>query len=167
MTITRSRERRLRRSERVARLFAVAVVLVCGCRAPHPGVVVEHYPGDGACACPVPYAATYSLQSVDETGTESTPLQRAPVQHKFQVGFIREADGSLVAYASGRKFPLPEGHYVWQIDPDTQRTRGELARGQINKAIKTVGTVLAYTGAAVVCIAGTAIYGFAAAGGHN
>ena len=166
MTTRRNRTRRLWRSRRPARLFAVALVLVCGCRVAHPGVLVEHRPGDAPKACPVPYAATYALQAVDETGTGATLLERAAIQHKFQVGFIREADGSLVAYAGGRKFPLPEGHYYWQITPETQKTRGDLAQADAGKALAVVGKGLAFAGAFVVATVFGMLGAFMKSGAH-
>lgn len=164
MSITRSRTRHL---WRLARLFVVALVLVCGCRTPAPGVVVEHRPGDGAKACPVPYAATYVLHSVDETGTGATLLERAAIQDKFQVGFIRQADGALVAYAGGRKFPLPEGHYVWQIVPNTQKTRGELAQAAAGKVLITVGMVVGSVVVVAVYVAMGILSAYGGSGGHN
>jgi hypothetical protein len=153
---------RMHRLGRLARLFAVVLVLVCGCRSVHLGVLVEHRPGDAPKACPVPYAATYLLQAVDDSGTEATLLQRADMQHKFQVGFIREADGQLVAYAGGRKFPLPEGRYVWQIAPETARTHRELTQTDGGKILEKAGKVLAH--AAVFALVGAFMMLGAAAG---
>lgn len=34
---------------------------------------------------------------------------------------VGELDGSLVGYAAGRKIPLPEGSYRWQITPETRQ----------------------------------------------
>lgn len=164
---TPDRIQRLRRLPRLARLFAVALVMVGGCRSVHPGVLVEHRPGDSPKACPVPYAATYLLQSVDDTGTVVVPLERCAIQHKYQVGFIREADGGLVAYAGGRKFHLPEGHYFWEIAPETARTRGDLTHADVSKVLSAAGKALVYVGAGVALVAVQALAGFAKSGGHN
>jgi hypothetical protein len=151
------------------RLFLAVLLLAdCGYRSLlHPGVVVEHRPGDGPHACPVPYPATYTLSAIDPITGAHVPLERADIQHKFQVGFIREADGSLVAYAGGRKFPLDEGYYVWQITPESQKTYGELRQAKVGPILAAMGKGLVYAGIGVVCVAGFALCALCMTGGHN
>ena len=150
---------------RFARLCVAFLVLFSGCRSPFP-VHVEHRPGDAPKASPVPYAAKYVLGTVNETGAGVVPLQRCDIQDQFQVGFIREPDGTLVAYAGGRKFPLPEGHYVWQIAPESRKTRGEVARDNADRVLGTVLTVLGYVAAAVLYVPASML-GATTNGGHN
>ena len=98
--------------------------------------------------------------------TPATHFSNDAIQDRFQIGFIRDADSSLVAYAGGRRFPY-EGHYVWQIAPETQQTRGELARADAGKALGTAVTALGVVAAFALKV-GLAVLGAAAkSGGHN
>jgi hypothetical protein len=157
------------RSHGVGRLFLVALILVgSGCRSvSHPGVLVQHLPGEGSKTCPVPYTATYVLSAVDLTRGALIPLEHAKIEEKSQVGFVRQPDGEFIAYAGGRKFPLPEGHYVWQITPESQKTHGELRHEEIGKVLAVAGKALVCVGACVGFVAFQALCCFAAAGGHN
>lgn len=157
------------RSPHVGRLFLIALVLVgSGCRSvSHPGVLVQHLPGEGSNTCPVPYTATYILSAVDLTRGELIPLERAKIEEESQVGFVRQPDGEFIAYAGGRKFPLPEGHYVWQITPESQKTHGELRHEKVAPVIAAAGKCLVYLGVGVVLLAGVAVAGACLTGGHN
>jgi hypothetical protein len=169
MPTERNRPRSRHRLRGLARILLAALLLAdCGCRsALHPGVVVEHRPGEAPRARPVPYAAAYTLFAVDPLTGAALPLERADVQDRYQVGFIREPDGSLVAYASGQKFPLPEGCYAWRIAPESQKTYRELRQAKLGPALAAAGKGATYAALGVLCLAGLALYGIAAAGGHN
>jgi hypothetical protein len=155
------------RSRGVGRLFLIALILVgSGCRSvSHPGVLVEHQPGEGSKTCPVPYTATYVLSAVDLTRGELIPLEHAKIEEKSQVGFVRQLDGEFIAYAGGRKFPLSEGHYVWQITPESQKTHGELRQAEAGKVLVATGKVLAGAGVVVLTVAGSFLILFLKAGG--
>ncbi|QJW93498.1 hypothetical protein [Frigoriglobus tundricola] len=166
MPTTPIRVRRVWRLPCFARLCVAVLVLFSGCRSPYP-VYVVHRPGDAPKAGPVPYAATYVLGAVNETDASVASLQRCAIQEQFQVGFIREPDGTLVAYAGGRKFPLPEGHYVWQIAPESQKSRGEVALVDASRVLGAVGAALGYIGAAAAYVGFMMLGAAAKSGGHN
>ncbi len=150
---------------RVALALAFAPALAGCMAAPSNGTRVEHRPGEGPKTHSVPYDATYVLQLVDETGAGAMVLERVAVERKFQIGFIRDGDGGLVAYAGGRKFPLSEDHYVWQIAPDAQKSRGDVMQAKAGPVIATAGEALVDVGAFIGWLAGQMLYGFASTGG--
>jgi hypothetical protein len=160
MTITRNGIRR----SALAVVGGVMLVLLCGCRTVvNSGVVVEHHPGDGILTLQVPYTATYALYALNSGGADTVFLERANIERRSHVGFVWQPDGSFVAYAGGRKFPLPpEGHYVWRITPESERTNRELARAEVGKVMGTAGTVLIKVSAFAVVTAVTIV-----AGGHQ
>jgi hypothetical protein len=150
-------------------LFLLSLVLLgSGCQSvPHPGAYVEHQPGDGSKTCPVPYTETYILSGLDPTIGELIPLERVTIEEESQVGFVRQPTGEFIAYAGGRRFPLLDGYYVWQITPETQKTRTDVRQGDVGKVLHAAGKVLGQVGVVTLEIAGKMLYGFAATGGHN
>jgi hypothetical protein len=156
------------RFERGALVVALAGTIImagAGCRsAPHPGVVVEHQPGDGVCTRKVPYDATYALYALNPDGSETVPIDRASVEKREHVGFVFRPDGTLAAYAGGRKIHLSEGWYVWRITPETQQTRRQLAGAKVGKVLVASGKVLGVACMAAAAFAGEAAYGIAVTG---
>ena len=130
---------------------------------------MAYQPGGGTEIRPAPYPATYALYAVTPEGVGSVPLDRASVERHDQVGFVRQPDGTLSAYAGGRKIPLDEGQYVWQVTPETQRARSGTveAEAEQGSALVAVGTVLEYVGLAAGMVALGLLKGLTGGGASN
>jgi len=104
--------------------FAVGVASTgCATRA-KPGVAVVKSPPDAAaipCTVAVPQTGKYELRREGGTAAE-IPLAIVEVPCEARMGFLRRADGSVVAQAGPAEIPVPEGTYFWTLAPESELT---------------------------------------------
>jgi hypothetical protein len=129
---------------RFAPLACIALTaLAGGCLSPGPpGLAIEYDPGKTPKTFRTPYAAVYELTLVDEREMSPPVIDRVFVKRQSCVGFVREPDGVLVGYAGGRKLPLPEQHFRWQIAPESKRSWASLCRERAGRVLRAVGSTL-------------------------
>jgi hypothetical protein len=136
-------------------LIALAgiIVLASGCAGPqHRDLAVEYHPGETTQTLRLPYDATYELYTITESGVWETPINRTALLKDEHVGFVRELDDSLVGYVAGRKIPLTEGSYRWQITPETRRSVNYWYQEAGTKTVLVIAAVTICVGAAALCI---------------
>ena len=111
---------------RRAVLLALAVsIAASGCAHPHARKpAAEFRAGRAPATRPVRHEASYALTRVDGTGE---PLATARVLRDECVGFRREADGTVLAVAGNKTFPLPDGEFAWVLVAGTEPTWRERA----------------------------------------
>jgi hypothetical protein len=123
-------------------LFIVGIsMLVGGCMSYPKDLSIEYRPGQKTKTFEAPYEATYVLVAIDER-QGSVEIQRTAIEERYQLGFVREPDGVLVAYAGGMKTPLAEGRYLWRITPETKLSKSQLAQRAARRGFEGVGNVL-------------------------
>jgi hypothetical protein len=127
----------------VALLLLPLLTVLGGCRTASPReTAIEYRPATQPTTRQAPYEATYTLHTVDTEGRTSAAIDRATVDRDNHVGFVRQLDGTIAAYAGGRKIPLPEGRYVWEMTPECQRkTRCPVGENTVG-AVVTVATAI-------------------------
>jgi hypothetical protein len=129
--------------------LAVLMPFAGGCwSTPQPGRVVEYWPGQPARTTAIPFAAEYTLYRVTTPAGDLEPVHQVKVEEERNLGFIRRFDGTLAAYASGLTLPLDEGHYRWQLSPETPRQRKDRAREEVSDARRAAANL----GIAVVAL---------------
>jgi hypothetical protein len=93
--------------------LALSFSFLAGCASHYSSAVVVHQAGAGSVTRPAPKAATYALFA----GGSDESIETVAVAQGRQIGFIHASDGSLVAYAAGSQFAIPEGTYAWRVVP--------------------------------------------------
>ena len=125
--------------------LAGLAALASGCAGlGHEGLAIEYHPGERPRTLQAPYDATYELFAIAEPGVPPTLINQAAIPQTYHVGFIRNLDGSLIGYAGGQKIPLPEGHYRWQMIPESQRSNSQIVIDGMFDTVKTGGKVLGH-----------------------
>ena len=97
-------------------MFALALLsALTGCASPPPtGPFVECRDGLPPVTRPVTCEANYVLVAKDAAAAPG-PFGEHHIHKGEQIGFRREADGSLTAVAPGYTLPLPPGAYSWEV----------------------------------------------------
>lgn len=101
---------------RPALALALATALTgFGCTALRPSAeTIEYRPGSESVVVEARCDATYELETVDDKRRGFAPVD---VRAGQSVGFRRDADGRMVAFAAWQTYPLPEGRCVWRHTP--------------------------------------------------
>ncbi|MBA4064193.1 MAG: hypothetical protein C0501_10855 [Isosphaera sp.] len=127
-------------------LLALGTLAVsAGCRALDRDVVaIEHAPGGAPGSAVAGCAAAYQL--VGDGGAYPVAID---VPEGAAVGFRRDPDGLVVAFAGEHTTSLPEGRYAWKYTPTPANGSERFAVGTrdwCEKAAKaTAGAVLCVT----------------------
>ncbi|MDB5312276.1 MAG: hypothetical protein JWO38_6478 [Gemmataceae bacterium] len=147
---------------------ATLVALAGGCRSsPRHALAIEYHPGQKPETFKAPYDATYKLFATDEAGLSLTPIDQSSIERRYHVGFVRQPDGALVGYAGGRKISLPEGHYRWQITPETRVSRADFLCSRIVEVLGIPVAILVRIGKPIIEALPHALYGMARASGST
>jgi hypothetical protein len=86
-------------------------------------IAIDYCPGTQPTTQKAPYDAVYTLHLIDTEGQKGPALDRATIEQDYHVGFVRQPDGTLTAYAGGRTIPLDEGSYLWEMTAESPGKR--------------------------------------------
>jgi hypothetical protein len=138
-------------------LLAAAIATTStGCLSrPKAGVQIVKSPLDSTatpCTVTVPHSGRYELRR--EGGTENQiPTAVVEIGGDDQLGFKRQADGTVVAQAGPAEFPLAEGTYYWTIAKESELTGPRLRwyyAKRAGKGVLIAGGVVVVAGLVVV-----------------
>ena len=139
-------------------MFALALLsALTGCASPPPtGPFVECRDGLPPVTRPVTCEANYVLVAKDAAAAPG-PFGEHHIHKGEQIGFRREADGSLTAVAPGYTLPLPPGAYAWEVVassvPSARERQWCETRGHMLRAAKVTGIVLLVAAVALAVLA--------------
>jgi hypothetical protein len=149
----------MRRAVLVALAFSI---IASGCAHPHARKpAAELRAGREPTTRPVRHDATYALTRIGGVGE---PLATARVLRDECVGFRREADGSVVAVAGNKSYPMPDGEFAWVLVPGTGPTWRERAGADCKDAAAKCGGALILGGLALGMMGLGFLYGMGTSG---
>lgn len=123
---------------------ALGALLVNGCsvRELKPGAVIAtHCVGEGDACLATPNRGDYALYR----SGKHWPVVKRNLLPGQPVGFARQSDGQLVAWAGDELIPLKEGDYRWRVLP-------KAAFPRLNSAIRTTLKTLFVVGCIVTIV---------------
>ena len=148
----------MRRVVLLALAFSIATG---GCAHPHARKpAAEFRAGRAPTTRPVCHEASYALMRIDGPGE---PLATARVLRDECIGFRREADGSVVAVAGNKTFPLPDGEFAWVLMSGTEPPWRERAGTDCKDVGAKVGGALVLGSLALGCVGLGFLYAMASA----
>jgi hypothetical protein len=121
-------------------LVVLSANLTCGCKALwRDREAVEYRPGTPPTAVLAERDATYRLcaHEPDETRPQ------VDVTKGERVGFRREPDGSLVAFAGTRTTTIPDVYHVWEYSSWPVTPWERVRESTIKRSEEVIGTVVA------------------------
>jgi hypothetical protein len=121
------------------------LMALAGCvSAPPSGSFVEYRDGLTPTTRTVQCEANYELVARDATAAPG-PFGEHHIRKGGEVGFRREADGTLTAVAPGYRLPLPPGAYSWEIVRYSVPSTRERNWCEARQHLKTAGKVAGMT----------------------
>lgn len=134
------------------RAALLVLPFVGGCKAlVRDPEVVEYRPGTPLATVASKCDAKYTLEVPDDKWTSYNPVELSKGE---VVGFRRESDGSLVAFAGTHTYTIPDQYAVWSFVPAPATRWERFAVGTNNKAKSAVESVTLWFLAPVIIING-------------